>query len=77
MGYDISVFKFDNLADVNSAIATINASEGIPVAGGKTTSYAVAEQQDDYYYIQADDVTRKYLTGEVEITLSDPTLVWN
>jgi len=77
MGYSISVFKYNTLADANAAIATINAGEGIPVTGGKTTSYAVAEQQDDYYYIQADDVSRKYLSGEVEIILPDPVLIWN
>lgn len=75
MGYNIQGYTFATLDEANAAISTINEGEGIPKAAGKTTTYAVPQQLNGYYYIYADDVTRQYLTGETTITLPDPVLI--
>jgi len=77
MAFNISVFKFPTIDAANAAVAAINAGEGIPQSGAKTTTYAVPQTQDGYYYLVADNVTRQYLTGEETITLPDPVLVMN
>jgi hypothetical protein len=68
----IDVYLFDSEQQAQDAIETINAGEGIPVSPEATTrTYTVYEQYGDYWYIYADDVTRKYLGDPVRIEIEE------
>jgi hypothetical protein len=66
----IKAHLFDTLEAANEAIELINAGEGIPVSPEAVTrTYTEAQENDGRIYIQADEVTEKYLGEGIEIEL--------
>ena len=60
--------KFTKEAEAQQAIELINKGEGIPAFPDSiTTTYCMAEQLEDFWYIRADEVTRKYINEVTEI----------
>ena len=60
--------KFTTEQQANDAIDRINIGEGIPVSPDSiTTTYCMAEQLEDFWYIRADEVTKKYINEVIEI----------
>jgi len=67
----INAFVFDTEEQATAALATINAGEGLPVDEEHSTqTYTVIKPHNDKWYIIADEVTTKYLTGaqSIEVT---------
>jgi len=70
MEYILKAHLFDTLEAANSAIELINTGEGIPVnSEAVTRTYTQVQENDGRIYIQADEVTEKYLGEGVEIEL--------
>jgi hypothetical protein len=64
----IKAHIFQTETEAFEAIETINQGEGIPVSEDAVTrTYTTAQQQDDIWYIVADDITEKYLGETIEL----------
>ena len=64
----MEIHKFTTEQQANEAIERINKGEGIPASPDSiTTTYCMAEQLEDFWYIRADEVTRKYINEVTEI----------
>jgi hypothetical protein len=70
-------YKYQTEQEAQQAISLINKGEGIPVSDDSVTrTYCEFISHEDIYYIQADEVTEKYLgkSTEIEITYPDTYL---
>ena len=70
MEFKAHVFSTENEA-VN-AISLIDIGENIPrFEDSETTTYCNFETNEDYFYIRADEVTRKYIKDEQTIIIEE------
>jgi hypothetical protein len=61
---------FETLEAANKAIDVINQGEGIPVStDAVTTTYTEAQEHNGQVYIQADEVTIKYLGASIDFEI--------
>lgn len=62
----VRIHKFLTEIDALIAIGIINTGEGIPKGGtSKTNNYTTPLQEETFWYIWTDDITKQYL-GEGE-----------
>jgi len=61
---------FDSLEQANAAIELINQGEGIPVSlEAVTKTYTQPQEHNGQVYIQADEVTEKYLGTPIDFEI--------
>jgi hypothetical protein len=66
----IKAHLFDDLEQANAAIEFINSGEGIPVSpDAVTTTYTQPQEHKGQVYIQADEVTEKYLGAPIDFEI--------
>lgn len=66
----INAHIFNTIELANEAIERINKGEGIPVSDDSVTrTYCECISHEDIFYIQADEVTEKYLGKSTEIEI--------
>jgi hypothetical protein len=71
----IKAHLFDSLEQAQEAIEIINQGEGIPVnPEAVTRTYTQPQEHNGQVYIQADEVTEKYLGEPTEIEIIHPEL---
>ena len=66
MAYTKGYF-FTTLAKAKTKVDIINLGEGIPNENSKTKTYCEPIKCVSGYYLPFDDITSKYLTGEIDI----------
>ena len=70
MEFKAHVFKTKQ--EAINAISLIDMGENIPrFEGSETTTYCDYYANEDYYYIRADEVTRKYIKDEQTIIIEE------
>lgn len=67
-------YFFNTLLKANNAIKKINEGEGIPNNNNSTLTYCIANKCVGGYFILVDEVTNKYLSGEIDIELPIQTI---
>ena len=66
----INAHIFNTIELANEAISLINKGEGIPVSDDSVTrTYTQVQENEEYIYITADEVTEKYLGKPTEISI--------
>jgi hypothetical protein len=66
----IKAHLFNSFEQANAAIEIINQGEGIPVSpDAVTTTYTQQQEHNGQVYIQADEVTAKYLGIPVDFEI--------
>ena len=66
----IKAHIFDTLKQANNAIELINKGEGIPINKTATTrTYTQPQENNGQVYIQADEVTQKYLGTPIDFEI--------
>lgn len=65
----IKGYFYTTLQAAQSAVIVINEGEGLPKEGGSTLSYCQPAECVGGWFILADAVTSKYLTGAVDVEL--------
>ena len=66
MAYTKGYF-FNTLAKAKNKVDIINSGEGIPNKDGSTQTYCEPIKCFGGYYLPFDEVTCKYLTGEIDV----------
>lgn len=70
MEFKAHIFSTEN--EAINAISIINTGENIPrFEDSETTSYCNYYANDDYFYIRADEVTRRYINQEQTVTIQE------
>lgn len=70
MEFKAHIFSTEN--EAINAVSIINTGEVIPrFEDSETTSYCNYYANDDYFYIRADEVTRKYINQEQTIIINN------
>jgi hypothetical protein len=70
MQYILKAHLFDSLEQAQEAIEFINSGEGIPVSpDAVTTTYTQQQEHNGQVYIQADEVTEKYLGAPIDFEI--------
>jgi hypothetical protein len=67
-------YYFNTLLKANNAIKKINEGEHIPNNNNSTTTYCEANKCVGGYFILVDEVTSKYLSGEINVELPPQTI---
>jgi hypothetical protein len=66
----IKAHLFYDLEQANAAVELINQGEGIPVSpDAVTTTYTQPQEHNGQVYIQADEVTEKYLGTPIDFEI--------
>ena len=71
----IKAHLFDSLEQAQEAIDVINQGEGIPVStDAVTTTYTQPQEHNGQVYIQADEVTQKYLSTPIDFEIIETNI---
>lgn len=71
----IKAHTFTTEVEANQAIEIINQGEGIPVLPDAVTrTYCEYQENEGRIFIQADEVTEKYLGESIEIEIIEPEI---
>jgi hypothetical protein len=67
-------YFYETLLKANNAIKIINEGEHIPNNNNSTLTYCEANKCVGGYFILVDEVTSKYLSGEIYVELPPQTI---